>query len=246
MSVMITSRASSLRHLRPVQPLDFPASREEWELGQSLRHLHLCELLHQILLAAVTPQDSVGADQFVYFDAGDPGRCLAPDGFVKRGHSQDFFSSWKVWERGTPELCVEILSPSDTREPLTLEKKLALYRALGTLEVVCFDADEGRVRAWDRIEGDLVERDVPAGGGTPCLTLDAEWVIAPGGVVGAALRLAREGALVLTPEERAVAGEQAERAAKEQERAAKEQERAAKEEALAEVARLRALLDDRG
>ncbi len=231
MSAVTKPQTSSIRHLRPVRPVDFPSTREEWALGQSLRHLDLCELLHAILRAAVTQADTVGSDQFVYFDASDPRRCLAPDGFVKRGASQDSFPSWKTWERGTPELCVEILSPSDTREAIPLEQKLERYRALGTREVVCFDADELRIRAWDRIEGDLVEREV-SGGTTPCLALGAAWVIAPGRGEPAALRLARDGVLVPTPEEA--------------ERAAKEAERAEKEKALEEVARLRALLAKHG
>jgi Uma2 family endonuclease len=43
-------------------------------------------------------------------------RCLAPDGFVKLGVPRDVLDSWKTWERGVPELCVEILSPSDSKE----------------------------------------------------------------------------------------------------------------------------------
>ena len=76
-------------------------------------------MIHAISLRqAVTPRDSVGCDQFVYLDASDPRRCLAPDGFVKLGAPQEMFASWRVWEKGAPELCIEVLSPSD-QEPIT-------------------------------------------------------------------------------------------------------------------------------
>jgi Uma2 family endonuclease len=132
----------SIRHVRPVQPLHFPSSDPEWEMPESRRHGELCELLKQVLTQALGPQHSVGKDNFVYFDASDPGRRLAPDAFVKLHAPHELFNSWKTWEMGTPELCVEILSPSDTKEKLTLKDKLDRYRALGTPEVVAFNPDD--------------------------------------------------------------------------------------------------------
>jgi Uma2 family endonuclease len=217
-----------LRHVRPVQPLVFSAlANPEWQLGQSLRHLRLCELLHAILRQAVTRGDSVGSDQFVYFDASNPKRCVAPDGLVKLGVPQRMFSSWKTWEHGAPELCVEILSPSD-EEPITLSEKLDRYRALGAKEIVVFAVDDvAPLRVWDRIDDDLVERIVAptTPRSTPCLTLGMFWCVAPAPDLPSALRLSRdtEGTnFVLTPEEH---------------------ERAAKEEAQRDVATLRASLD---
>ena len=77
-----------------------------------------------LLRLAADPGHSVGSDQFVYFDASDARRCLAPDAFSKRGVPFDLFESWKTWERGVPELCVEILSVSDTQEKLAFREKL--------------------------------------------------------------------------------------------------------------------------
>jgi hypothetical protein len=242
----VKSTVRELAHVRPVQPLAFGSANPEWQLGQSLRHLHLCELLHVVLLQAVTKRDSVGCDQFVYFDAANPKKCVAPDGFVKLGVAQRMFTSWKTWDHGAPEVCVEILSPSD-EEPITLAEKLERYRALGTKEVVVFNIDEptARLRAWDRIDDDLVER-IVVGSSTPCVTLGLFWVLASAPDLPIALRLARDaqGAdLVLTPEESERTAKEEERSAKEAERTAKETERAAKEQAQGELARLRAELD---
>jgi len=231
---------ADIQHLRPVQPLHFPSSQPEWDLGQSTRHVSLCKMLNDILLGAVTRNDSVGWDQFLYFDASSPRRCLAPDGMVKLGVPQEEFESWKTWERGTPELGIEISSPSDTPETLSFQEKHERYHAAGVRELVVFDVDGPvgkRLRAWDRIDGDLVER-VVRDEVTPCLSLGLWFVLRPANDQPVALRLARDaggGELVPTERERTAAEHQA-----------MEAERHAKEAALAEVARLQALLAERG
>jgi len=83
-------------------------------------------------------------------------------------------------------------------------EKVGRYHALGVLELVRFDADapEGkRIRIWDRVGEDLVERRLH-GDHAESPTLGLHWVVAPieGGLVG--LRVARdpEGRdLVLSP-----------------------------------------------
>ncbi len=186
-------RARSLQHVRPVVPLHFPASEPESErMGQSGRHYLMCKALYEILRAAAGDDHTVSCDAFVYFDAANPERKLAPDGAVKLGVRQHLFDSWKTWERGAPELAFEILSPSDSPERWTFEEKLQRYRACGVSELVVFHVDGqpgSRLRVWDRIDGDLVERTV-SGEATPCLTLDAHLVVAPVGELPACVRLA--------------------------------------------------------
>ena len=106
-------RARSLQHVRPVVPLHFPESEPESErMGQSGRHYLMCKALYEILRAAAGDEHTVSCDAFVYFDAANPERKLAPDGAVKLGIPQHVFDSWKTWERGAPELAFEILSPA--------------------------------------------------------------------------------------------------------------------------------------
>jgi Uma2 family endonuclease len=248
MDAMATS-PSELRHLRRVKPLLFPASDPEWEMSESMRHGRLCDLLYHLIRHAVGDGNAVGNDLFLYFDASDPGRKCAPDVFVKLGVPHALVSSWKSWEGGAPELAVEILSPSDTEEKLTWKEKMARYHAIGVKEIASFNVDAkvgSRLRAWDRIEGDLIERKVK-NETTPCLTLRAHWVIVPaiatsGEPLEAALRLARDTRgkrLLLT------AAEDQAQAAKEEATAAKERATAAEERATAaeaELKRLRAAL----
>jgi hypothetical protein len=204
-------------------------------MGQSRRHFHLCHALYQMLRAVCVPEHTVGADQFVYFDAANPKRCLAPDAFVTLAARDHDFDSYLVWEEGTPDVAFEVLSPSDTPERWTFEEKLRRYHALGVRELVTFhvDAPAGeRLRIWDRLEQDLVERAI-TGDTSPCVTLGLTLSVGPVDQYPTGLRLARDAEghdLVLTTEEQRSAAEaareSAERAKENAERARENAERA--------------------
>lgn len=109
-----------------------------------------------------------------------PSRCLAPDAFVKRGVKDTSFDTWSTWESGAPDVAFEVLSPSDTPERWTFREKLGRYRALGVRELIIANLDAApgrRLRAWDRIDGRLVERRVKDDR-TPCVTLGVHVLIA--------------------------------------------------------------------
>jgi hypothetical protein len=231
------ARARALRHVRSIEPLEFPECEPESErLGQGMLHRGQCAALYQVLRRALGDEHSAGADNFVYYDAADPRRVLAPDAFARFGRPHALQRTWKTWVDGTPELAFEIFSPSNTREAWSLGEKLQRYHALGVRELIVFDADapEGsRLRAWDRLDDDFVERVVERER-TPCLHLDLHVVLAPAKVeehLPIALRLARDvEGLDLIPtieEERARAA--AERARAEAERLRAEAERARSE-----------------
>jgi Uma2 family endonuclease len=117
---------------------------------------------------------------------------VAPDAFVKLGVPDTDFKTWMTWERGTPELAVEIVSDTDASDE-TWRAKLERYHEIGVRELVRFDSDAApgqRLRIWDRLEGDLVERDV-AGDTSPCVVLGLYWVVAPVEGIEEGLRLAR-------------------------------------------------------
>jgi hypothetical protein len=195
-SAPIAREMPPLRYRRPVRPLLFRSEEPEAEkVGETIRHLKLRTFLFQLLEHALGHEDTVGSDQYVYWNARDPRRTCAPDAFVKLNASRAEFDVWKTWERGAPELVVEIGGKSD-REPLTWEEKYERFHEMGTREVVRFDGKlpaGARLKAWDRIEDDLVEREVE-GDATPCLTLGLWWVVRPVEGFEAGLRLARDAA----------------------------------------------------
>jgi Uma2 family endonuclease len=163
-------------------------------MPQSRRHRFLCGALHDMVRAVCVPENTVGADQFVYFDASNPKRCLAPDGFVTLGVRDHDFRSYDVWKEGTPHVAFEVLSPSDSPERLPFEEKLRRYHALGIQELVAIDVDGepgARLRVWDRIDGDLVER-VVTDEKTPCLMLGVTLLVGPVDEYPVGLRLARD------------------------------------------------------
>jgi Uma2 family endonuclease len=235
--------ASGIRYLREVRPLDFPSSDPEWEMSESTTHQQGMELLRSIVRTLVDDKTAlVGSDQFVYFDASNPRRKCAPDVFVKMGMPWRHFESWKTWQDGVPELCVEILSPREF-EKLTLEQKLRRFHIMGVPEVVAFDREAPvgtRLRAWDLVSGDLLERRVDEER-TPCLTLGKTWCIGPAPMhsLESALRLSHDsGGVDLLPSalERERHERERERHERERER---EDERREKEALLIELQRLR-------
>jgi Uma2 family endonuclease len=173
------------RYLRAPQPVHFPESAE---VPESKLHLELRALLYALLKYSFARQHSIGSEQFVYWDPTDPRACLAPDAFVRLGEPDSHFKTWKVWERGAPELAVEIQSEWDQGEPWEL--KLRKYPKLGVRELVAFDPDKGQLRVWDFVENDLVERDLAvAGAGSN--VLPGYWVVVPDLELGPSLRLSR-------------------------------------------------------
>jgi hypothetical protein len=166
-------------------------------------HLELRTLLYLFLKRAFADHALLGCDQFVYWDPNDPSACLAPDACLRFGERDVRFGSWKVWERGTPELVVELLSDSDRRS--RWQEKLSKYARLGIHELVTFDAEapEPKLRLWDSTGSSLVERDL-ARQGAASSVVPGHWLVVSHPLLGPTLRLSRDGsagALFPTPEE---------------------------------------------
>jgi Uma2 family endonuclease len=229
--------ARSLPHVRAPVPLVFkdaqsmPTGNEHWEM---------CVFLYALLRHALGPGHSFGGDQFVYWVPTNPRRTRSPDVFVKLGVPHRQFRVWKCWERGAPDLAIEIVSQFDA-DPATWDERLADYTAMGVSELVRFDREApvgARLRAWDRVDGDFVER-VVEHDETPCVTLGLVWVVRDVEEVGEVIRLARtNGELVPTAVE---AEAERVRLAREERRVADEERRIADEGRLVAEARVREL-----
>jgi Uma2 family endonuclease len=198
-----TRARPALQYVRAPQPIAFP---EEEEVPEGYLHLVVRTFLFQLLSFVLGPGHSVGSDQFVYWNAANAKRKLSPDVFVRLGVAQTAFGSWKTWEGGAPDLAIEIISPNED-DGIAWDEKLARYHEVGVRELVRFDPEEPegrRLRVWDRVREDLVERMI-ADDRTPCLTLGGAWVVrmipsTSGDLVG--LRLVDDdGRLVETREE---------------------------------------------
>lgn len=194
-------------YLKTPEPIHFPSEDSpEEHVGETKRHLEARTTLY-VLLSQAFAKSAVGSEQFVYWDAGDPRKCLSPDVFVKLRAPNETFDNWKIWERGAPDLAVEIVSASDRRD-LDWEEKLERYQASGINEVVRFDAAQRstKLRVWDRVDGELLERAPDSDTFCECATLALWWVLVPS-ELGLLLRLSRdrEGKELLpTPSEEAM------------------------------------------
>jgi Uma2 family endonuclease len=218
------------RYLRAPDPVYFPSSEE---VPETNRHMELRSALYWSLKRAFGHEATIGSDQFVYYDPTTAKKNLAPDVFVRLGAPHEPFALWKVWERGAPDLGVEIVSSSDAAED-DWNDKLARYRSSGIGEVVRFDPSdsESPLRVWDLVDGDLVERSPEDPNLRACETLGLWWLVAIDEKLGPMLRLTRdrEGEDWLpTADEAEAAAREAEAAAREAEAAARESEAAARE-----------------
>ncbi|MGC4091748.1 MAG: Uma2 family endonuclease [Polyangiaceae bacterium] len=193
-----------IRYVRAPVPLHFPV---EEEVPETRWHLQQRTLLFEILRLSFGAAATIGCDQFVYWDPTDPRQCLAPDAFVRLGVADEPFSSWKVWERGAPEVAVEIISRHDARDA-NWNEKVDKYRRLGVRELVRFEAEEdgaASLRVWDALENDLVERD-GIESVAQSRVLPGAWVVVRDSEGFAVLRLSRDTYgkdLYPTPAERA-------------------------------------------
>ena len=186
-------------------------------MPETRRHLGLRTALFQILEAAFADRATIGSEQFVYWDPTDPKACCAPDVMLRLGEKDTPFDSWKVWERGAPQLAIEIISASDA-DYAPWERKLERYRHVGVRELVRFDPDdvEEPFRVWDLADGVAVERDRASPGFLECRTLGAFFCLRQDDALGIMLRLARDAEgteLLPTPQEARQGAEQARLAA---------------------------------
>jgi Uma2 family endonuclease len=210
-----------IRYLRAPNPIHFPESAE---VPESRLHEDLCALLRALLRYAFEKEHSVGGDQFIYWDATDPRRCIAADAFVRLGQPDSRFKTWKVWERGAPDLAIEILSDSDAD---SVEQKVAKYASIGVSELIAYDPERepSRLRVWDRLQGDLIEREL-AGAAAVSKVLPGYWVVVADVKHGPTLRLAHDAEgkrLFPTPAEAEAEARKAEAEARKAEASALEQ-----------------------
>lgn len=219
-------------YVRAPEPVHFPESEE---IPETLQHLEIRTALYLLLKRALAHEATLGSGQFVYWDPTSAKKNLAPDAIVRLGTPHRLFRTWKTWERGAPDLGVEVIDDSDEGEP-DWNEKLTRYRASGIGEVVRFDPqDRARpIRIWDAVDGDLLERSPKDPDLYACEALGLWWTVVNDAKIGPMLRLSRDREghdLLPTPEE-----------AEAKSREAEAKSREANERLQAEVDALRAEL----
>ena len=84
------------------------------------------------------PDVYVSGDLLIYYEEGNPKRCVAPDVFVVFGARDRERPSYKLWEEGkAPDFVLEITSPKTWRQDQGAKRKL--YRRLGVREYWQYD-----------------------------------------------------------------------------------------------------------
>lgn len=86
---------------------------------------------------AGVPDVWVGGNLFLYYEKGNPKKCVAPDVLLVQGVAKWPRKTYRLWEETAPALIFEITSQETWREDQNLKKDL--YEHLGVTELVFFD-----------------------------------------------------------------------------------------------------------
>lgn len=225
----------------PVARIAEPSFPTAEKVPESLLHVQLRTALWQLLDEHFGDRGLAGTDQLVYWDRTDPTKNLAPDTYFGLGPQRLPLTSWKTWERGTPDLAIEFVSDSASAERVKW-KSVARYTTLGVRELLRSDrrGDRSLLEAWD-IEGGVAHpRVIDERLVTPCRTLDCTFVVAPIDGIGRAVRLARDpGGRELFPTLRETTEHAKSLAAREREHADRAREHASAAQARAASAEAR-------
>ena len=96
----------------------------------------------------------VGGNLFLYYEKGNPKKCVAPDVLLARGVSKWARRIYRLWEEKAPALIFEITSNDTLKEDRDLKPQL--YERLGVAELVLFDPYEEYLNP--RLQGYCLER----------------------------------------------------------------------------------------
>jgi hypothetical protein len=123
----------------PSDPTFYPSSDN---MGEDAVQRDIAEMLRPLLIRYLAErgiQAYVGADQFIYWEKGNPRACVAPDVYVMPGLSQRVAPRcWKIWQTGiVPSFALEVLS--EENEGKDVDDGPQRYEALGVEELVLFD-----------------------------------------------------------------------------------------------------------
>jgi Uma2 family endonuclease len=125
--------------LPQADPAIFYPSSDGKPLAESYDHLYaILTILEVLRVYLIGQQATVLADQFLYYEAGQPNQRVAPDVMVIFNVKPGGRDSYKIWEEGeVPRVVFEVTSPS-TRQQDEKHKK-SLYQQLGVQEYWQFD-----------------------------------------------------------------------------------------------------------
>ncbi len=183
----------------------------------------------------------VSGDLLVYYEQGNPRKCVVPDAFVVKAVAPKRRRIYKTWIEGkAPNVVIETTSRK-TRRKDTVDKP-QLYARLGVREYFLFDPDQEYLdpplQGHRLTGGDYVRIEPDQAGALESQELGLRLCMEEGHLQVYRLDT---GERLLTPAERAAA--EAERADREVE--ARRRETEARQAAEAEIARLRAELSRR-
>ena len=129
----------SAAHLGGPKPLRYPDSDGQ-PMAENDEHYRAIQSIRAPLEVRFRNSEDtyVSGDLLLYYERGNPRKCVAPDVLVALGVSRGLKRTYLLWEEGKPpDFVAEVSSPRSRTDDRT--KKRELYARLGVREYFLFD-----------------------------------------------------------------------------------------------------------
>jgi Uma2 family endonuclease len=121
------------------RPIEYPESDGKPMAETDLHRDEMNRLITTLQAAfAARPDVYVSGNLLLYYEEGNPRRCVSPDVFVVIGVLKHRRDTYLLWEEGAPPgFVVEVTSRTTRREDM--QTKRSLYARLGVQEYILYD-----------------------------------------------------------------------------------------------------------
>jgi len=129
-------------HLKPKPPVasavEYPEGDGKPMAESDLHREIMFYIIHLLQRFFAGKRVYISGNLLVYYEKGNPRKCVAPDCFVVRELEPQRRPIYKIWEEGKgPEVVFEVSSKTTQREDFT--QKMRLYAQLGVQEYFIYD-----------------------------------------------------------------------------------------------------------
>ncbi len=129
-------------HLKPKPPItsavEYPEGDGKPMAESDLHREIMFYIIHLLQHFFAGKRVYVSGNLLVYYEEGNPRKCVAPDCFVVRELDPQRRPIYKIWEEGKgPEVVFEVSSKTTKQEDFT--QKMRLYAQLGVQEYFIYD-----------------------------------------------------------------------------------------------------------
>jgi Uma2 family endonuclease len=227
-----------------VAEVEYPSSDGKPMAETDLHRDWMYIIIHRLQRFFAGRRVYVSGNLLIYYEEGDPRKCVAPDAFVVKNCKPGRRETFRIWQEGrTPHFVLETTSKTTRREDAG--KKNKIYAELGIPEYFLYDprADwvKPRLKGYRLVNGTYEPIPAATDGSITSRELGIRFALEQ---TELAMFDVQTGERLLSPEE--IARQERHRADEEKKRADEEKQRADEEKQRADQAEHRAMTESAG